>query len=411
MKRNARGRQIHDGLLRVGRPAAALVLGLALTTRAFAQGTTGDFTISTREHEVVVTRVAEGMAHPWAMAFLPDGSLLVTEREGELTLIPDPLGAAEEGRGRTISVADPPEVAVAGQGGLLDIALHPDYRENGWIYFSYSASVSGGYASALGRGRLAGAGNGAGAESPRLTDWQELFVMESASGSTRHFGSRIVFGRDGYLYMTIGDRGDGRRGEAHPSQDAGTHIGSTLRLTETGAPAPGNPFAGEGLPEIYSIGHRNAQGMTVHPETGAIWQSEHGPEGGDELNVIRPGANYGWPVITHGSEYSGGPVGEGRTSAPGMEQPVTYWVPTSIAPADMDFYSGDVFPAWQGDLFVGALAQRHLRRVVLDGETVEEQEEILRNRIGRIRDVQQGPEGYLWLLTDADNGALYRLSD
>ena len=342
---------------------------------------------------VNVVSVVTGLDHPWGFAFLPDGDILVTERPGNLVLVESPYGSSS-----TQVISDPPNAAAAGQGGLLDIALHPNYEEPGsdWIYFTYAKSTSGGYATALGRGRLSGTS---------LTDREELFVMSGPTSSTRHFGSRIVFGDDGYLYMSIGDRGARDR-----AQDPTDHAGSTLRLTEDGTPAPDNPFDDSGeRAEIYSIGHRNAQGMTVHPETGAVWQNEHGPDGGDEVNVIREGANYGWPVITYGTEYAGGPVGDGSTEKAGMEQPIVYWVPTSIAPSGMTFYTGDRFPRWRGNLFVGALAERHLRRLVVSGKEVLHQEELLADQGWRIRQVKEGPRGYLWLITDADNGGLYRL--
>ena len=349
----------------------------------------GGDTTEDQDHEVLVDEVVTGLSHPWGMAFLPEGSVIVTERGGGIVLVES---------GTKTQVSGAPEVAAVGQGGLLDVALHPDFEEpgNGWIYFTYATDVDGAYATALGRGRLDGT---------ELTDWQELFVMEGATTTTRHFGSRIVFGSDGYLYMSIGDRGSRNR-----AQDAGDHAGSTLRLTDTGEPAPGNPFAESGLPEIYSIGHRNPQGMTVHPETGAIWQNEHGPDGGDEVNIIRAGENYGWPIVSYGTEYSSGaPIGDDPEDHPEVVLPVTYWVPTSIAPSGMTFYTGDVFPGWRGDAFVGALAERHLRRLEISGEEVTEQEQLLIEEGWRIRQVTEGPEGYLWVLTDEDNGGLYRL--
>jgi glucose/arabinose dehydrogenase len=334
--------------------------------------------------------VAGGLDHPWSLVFLPDGSILVTERPGGLVLVRD---------GDKIEVSGAPQVAAAGQGGLLDAALHPDYERTGWIYLTYSKAVPAGssqYATALGRARLSGT---------ELVDLEELFVMNEPGSTTRHFGSRIVFGPDGYLYMTLGDRGERDR-----AQTLDDHGGSTLRLTDTGAPAPGNPFAGDpdALPEIYSYGHRNAQGMTLHPETGAVWQHEHGPLGGDEVNVIGAGNNYGWPVITYGREYSGDPVGEGITHHEGMEQPLAHWEP-SIAPSGMTFYTGNEFPTWRGDLFLGALAGKHLRRLETSGETVVHQEVLLEGVLGRIRDVTQGPDGYLYLITDESSASVYRL--
>ena len=340
-------------------------------------------------HEIVVSEIVTGLAHPWGMAFLPDGSVLITERPGGIALVQD---------GTKVEVTGAPEVAVAGQGGLLDVELHPNYGSpgNGWIYFTYSSAADGGYATALGRGRLDGTA---------ITDWEELFVMSEPTGTTRHFGSRIVFGEDGYLYMSIGDRGSRDR-----AQDTSDHAGSTLRLTDTGAPAPGNPFSDPALPELYSFGHRNAQGMAVNPVSGEVWQHEHGPQGGDEVNVIRPGENYGWPIVTYGREYSTGePIGDPPEEHPEVILPLVHWSPDSIAPSGMTFYTGDRFPGWRGDLFLGALAGTHLRRLEIENGTVTEQELFLQERGWRIRDVAQGPEGYLWIITDADSGGLYRI--
>lgn len=369
----------------------ALFTAVALLAPA-ARGTTAtsDTVLVSREHRYRAVPVADGLNHPWGMAFLPDGSVLVTERPGGLVLV----------RGdKKVRVSGAPEVEAVGQGGLLDVALHPDYERTGWVYLTFSRVDPPGssrYATALGRGRLDGAS---------FTDWEELFIASNRASGGLHFGSRIAFGRDGFLYMTVGERGQRNR-----AQDLGDHGGSSLRLTDTGEPVPGNPFVGRrgALPEIFTYGHRNAQGMAVHPDTGAVWLHEHGPRGGDEVNILRAGGNYGWPVITYGREYAGGPVGEGITHRQGMEQPLVHWTP-SIAPSGMTFYTGERFPGWRGDLFAGALAGRHLRRLVMEGDRVIDQEVLLDNTVGRIRDVAQGPEGYLWIITDQDNGALYRL--
>ena len=341
-------------------------------------------------HSFHIIEEARGLSRPWGITFLPDKSILITERTGGLVRITD---------GQVHRIKGVPTVASVGQGGLLDIATAPDFESSGWIYFTFSkeeTAGSGEYATALGRAQLVG---------DALQNWQELFVMSNPSSSGRHFGSRIVFDAHGYLYMSIGERGERNR-----AQTLGDHGGSTLRLTEDGQAVADNPFINlnDALPEIYSYGHRNAQGMAVHPETGLIWQHEHGPRGGDEVNVIRAGNNYGWPVISYGEEYSGGPVGDGSTHKEGMEQPLVHWEP-SIAPSGMMFYTGNKFPGWQGNLFIGALAGKHLRRLVLDGETVVHQEVLLENKVGRIRDVEQGPDGYIWIITDADKGGLYRL--
>ncbi len=303
-----------------------------------------------------VVRVAGGLTHPWSMAFLPDGKIPITERPGRLLLLAD---------GRTQLVTGRPEITATGQGGLLDVVLHPDFARNGWLYFSYSA----------GRGD--------------------------------DLGTRVTRARlDDTLLISLGDRGESDR-----AQDLRDPAGSVRRLTDDGRIPPDNPFAGrresrraDALPEIWTYGHRNPQGLTVQPGTGRVWEVEHGPRGGDELNLLEPGRNYGWPVITYGREYSGGPVGEGITERPGMEQPAAYWVP-SISPSGMTFYTGAAFPAWKGNLFVGALSGQQLRRLVLEVR----QEVLLADTLGRIRDVRQGPDGNLWLLTDEAPGALYRL--
>lgn len=335
-----------------------------------------------------VVRVATGLNHPWSIAFLPGGGALVTERPGGLLRLDTRTGAL-----RTLSGA--PQVASLGQGGLLDVALHPAFADNRLVYLSYAAGRNGRYATSIARGRLTESG---------LEAVEVLFTMNRPSGGHLHFGSRLAFGADGMLYASFGDRGD-----RHRAQDPADHAGAIIRLRDDGAAPPGNPFAaGGGAAEVYSFGHRNPQGLTFHPVTGRLWSHEHGPQGGDEINVIESGVNYGWPVITYGTEYrSGAPIGDG-TAAPGMAQPVLHWTP-SIAPSGMTFYDGDRFPGWRGDLFAGALAGRHLRRVRLDGERAVAQEVLLQNRVGRVRDVRQGPDGMLWLLEDARPGSVFRL--
>ena len=336
-----------------------------------------------------VVTVVEGLEHPWGMAFLPDGRMLVTERPGRLRVI-------ENGRLRAEPIAGLPPIAAQGQGGLLDVAPHPDFASNGWIYLSYAGAGPGGVGTEVGRGRLVDG---------RIDEWQRLFVLEPKSRNGRHFGSRLVFDRKGYLYITLGDRGDRDR-----AQDLADHAGAVIRLHDDGRVPADNPFVGNpaARPEIFSYGHRNLQGAALHPETGALWVHEHGPQGGDELNIVQAGANYGWPVITYGAEYvSGRPIGEG-THKEGMAQPLYHWTP-SIAPSGMAFYTGDRFPQWRGDLFVGALKFQLLARLELDGDQVTAEERLLQGRLGRIRDVADGPDGFLYLLTDAPNGQLVRL--
>ncbi len=332
-----------------------------------------------------VETVAEGLNQPWSLAFLPDGDRLVTERGGRLLRLSDGEARAIEGV---------PEVATVNQGGLLDVALHPDFADNGWIYLSYAAAGDGGYATRLSRARL---------DDDRLADFEVLFTAEPFVRGGRHFGSRIVF-RDGYLFLTAGDRG--RREHA---QDLDKYHGKLIRLTLDGGIPPDNPFVDESGagPGIYSYGHRNPQGMIMHPDTGDIWLHEHGPQGGDEVNRIRPGANYGWPLATFGENYGGGRFAPEPPLA-GTVSPVHHWTP-SIAPSGLAIYQGDAFPAWRGDLFAGALKLTHLARLELeDGEVVAE-ERLLDGAGMRIRDVRSGPDGYLYLLTDGSHGKLLRL--
>ena len=341
--------------------------------------------IQTEEHSLSVEQVVSGLAYPWGMAFLPDGRMLITERPGRLRVV-------TEGKLLPEAVAGLPEIAVNGQGGLLDVKVHPRFEENRLVYFSYSAPGAGGVGTAVARGRL---------EGNRLEGIEVLFSMEPKSRSGRHFGSRLVFDRDGYLFITLGDRGDRER-----AQQTDDHAGSVIRLHDDGRGPDDNPFVRRAgwKPEIYSYGHRNLQGAALHPGTGEVWTHEHGPQGGDEVNIIRSGQNYGWPVITYGVNYViGTRIGEG-THKPGMVQPLHYWVP-SIAPSGMTFYDAGRFPRWQGNLFVGALRDRSLVRLVLEGEKIVHEERFLDNAIGRIRAVSQGPDGLLYLLTD-DDGAL-----
>jgi glucose/arabinose dehydrogenase len=353
-----------------------------------ACGTADSDRSSSEHHAYQVEVLFEGLEHPWALAFLPDGRLLVTERPGRLNLL-DPRDDSWQ------RIEGVPEVAAVGQGGLLDVALHPDFEDNGWVYLSYAARQDDGLATRVGRGRLVG---------DRLEDFQVLLRAEPALSSGQHFGSRLVFDRDGHLFITVGDHG-----ERDSAQDLGTHMGTVIRLTDDGSVPADNPFVGDPAvrPEIYSYGHRNPQGMTLHPRTGVLWLHEHGPRGGDEINLPRPGLNYGWPEVTFGNEYFGPPIGLDPPQ-PGFESPIHHWTP-SIAPSGMAFYDGDHFPAWRGDLFVGALVLRHLQRLRLSGDQVVEQEQLLADLQWRIRDVRNGPDGYLYVLQDASVAALIRL--
>jgi glucose/arabinose dehydrogenase len=367
-------------LLRLAFLAAAV--WAASAAAAFAQ------THASERHRFRLTTLVEGLDHPWSLAFLPDGDLLITERPGRLRLV-------RNGVLDPTPVPGVPKVAATGQGGLLDIVLHPRFAENRLLYLSYAGRGAEGVGTEVARARFA---------EGRLEKLRTIYVAQPKSSGGRHFGSRLAFGPDGHLYVTAGERGSPER-----AQDLNDPAGSVLRLTEAGVVPPGNPFAGQpGVrPEIYSYGHRNPQGLAVHPETGQLWAVEHGPRGGDELNLITPGGNYGWPVITYGRSYAGFSIGEG-TSKPGMAQPQRYWVP-SISPSGLAFYTGEAFPEWRGNLFLGALSGQALVRLELDGEKVLHEERLLEDLDERIRDVRQGPDGRLYLLTDSSDGALLRL--
>lgn len=345
--------------------------------------------IESQEHSFRVVTLVTGLEHPWSLAFLPDGRLLVSERPGRLRVVKD-------GQLDPRPVSGLPEIVAAGQGGLLDVALHPRFAENGLIYLAYAARGPGGMGTAVARGRLV---------DHRLEGVDILFSMEPKTDNRRHFGARLVFDRAGMLYITLGDRGEMER-----AQRPDDHAGSVIRLHDDGRIPEDNPFVGKDgwKAEKYTLGNRNIQGAALHPRTGELWTHEHGPQGGDEINIIRAGRNYGWPVITHGVNYvTGTRIGEG-THKEGMEQPLYQWTP-SIAPSGMAFYTGDKFPRWRGDLFVGALRDQMLVRLRLDGEKVVGEERLLQGMLGRIRDVRQGPDGYLYLLTDERNGVLARL--
>ncbi len=370
-----------------GRRAAAAATALTLI---LAGGIAQAETIASQEHDFVVEEVTRGLDHPWGMAFLPDGRMLVTERTGRLRIVAN-------GRLEPEPVSGLPDIRVRGQGGLLDVALHPEFSDNRYVYLSYAAGTRQRSGTEVARGQLRG---------NRLENLEVLFRAEPKTRGGRHFGSRLAF-LDGDLYISLGDRGS-----RELAQDLSAHHGSMIRLRDDGSTPPDNPYLGveDARPEIYSIGHRNIQGLAVHPDTDALWSHEHGPRGGDEVNVLRPGVNYGWPVISYGREYaSGRQVGEG-TARDGMAQPALQWTP-SIAPSGMAFYAGEAFPKWRGNLFVGALVHRKLVRLVLGGERVVHQEELLVNQVGRIRDVRTGPDGLIYLLTDAPSprGAVLRL--
>jgi glucose/arabinose dehydrogenase len=365
-----------------------VMLSIALFTSALAQDRSA--VINSEKHTFRVVTLLKGLEYPWSVAFLPDGRMLVTERVGRLRLVGQDLRLDPK------PIAGLPDVAATGQGGLFDVVLHPEHAQNGWIYWAYNAPGAGGWGTALARGKLQGS---------RMTEVQVLFSMKPKTRSSQHFGGRIVFDRAGMLYLTLGDRGDKER-----AQKLDDHAGSVIRLHDDGRVPIDNPFVkrAEALPEKWTLGNRNMQGASLHPKTGELWTHEHGPQGGDEVNVMRSGLNYGWPVITYGVNYGFGTrIGEGQTK-PGMVQPLHLWVP-SIAPSGMAFVSGSKFPQWTGDLLVGALRDQMLVRLELDGEKVVREERLLRGIVGRIRDVRMGPDGLVYLLTDDAEGALLRL--
>jgi glucose/arabinose dehydrogenase len=353
----------------------------------------------TAQHRVRVVTLVEGLRNPWGMAFLPDGRILVSERRGTLRVV-------DQGKLIAAAVEGIPVATEHGQGGLLDVQLHPKYQENGWVYWTYNGLEDGLHGTELARGKLGGT-----RDRPRMTVVSVLFRMRPKSSAAHHFGSRIVFDREGHVYVTLGDRGDSpAKGREQRAQRLDDHAGKSIRLHDDGRVPVDNPFVKTpgAKPEIFTLGNRNMQGAALHPASGKVWTHEHGPQGGDEINILKAGANYGWPVATFGANYgTGSRIGEG-TSVPGMEPPLWHWTP-SIAPSGMTFYSGKVFKGWAGNLFVGALVQQHLARLVLDGEKVVSQERLFERKLGRIRDVREGPDGLLYLLTDASDGALLRL--
>jgi glucose/arabinose dehydrogenase len=378
--------------------AAAVVVAAALAAGAgasfaVAQAKKASEVIASEKQAFSVETVAEGLERPWGLAFLPDGRMLVTEKAGRMRIVlPDGKLSAP--------VTGLPKVDARGQGGLLDVAVAPDFAQTRLVYFTFAEAGEGGVnGTALGRGRLAG-------NAPRLDDVEVIWRQTPKYQSTRHFGSRIVFASDGMMFVTTGERSD--REFRVKSQALDETLGKVVRLTREGRPASGNPFdAKDGAkPEIWSYGHRNIQGAAINPADGKLWTVEHGPRGGDELNRPEPGKNYGWPIITYGKEYSGADIGPSEKE--GMEQPVHYWVP-SIGTSGLAFYTGDAYPAWKGSAFVGGLAIPTLARLELDGTKVTHEERLLDNVGERIRDVRQGPDGMLYLLTDSEEGRLLRL--
>ncbi len=367
--------------------AACLAL---VTASAAAAQEPGEFRRSTY-HDYRIVTVVDGLENPWSMAFLPDGDMLVTERPGRLRIVRD---------GELLPNAVPglPAVHAEGQGGLLDVVPHPDFTTNRLLYLSYAKPLSGGGSTTtIIRARF---------ENDRLSGVEELFEANS-EGRNGHYGSRIVFDGQGHFFFSVGDRQQPPAGdlEAHGAQNRSNHQGTINRLNEDGSIPDDNPFVGQaGMePSIWSYGHRNAQGLTRDPATGRLWANEHGPQGGDEVNLIRRGMNYGWPVVGYGVNYGEGLRIHDATMREGMENPVHVWVP-SIGVSGMLFYTGDRFPAWRGSLFSGGLAGEQLVRLTMDEDVVVSVENLVERR-GRIRDVRQGPDGFIYLAIDGRGGA------
>jgi glucose/arabinose dehydrogenase len=332
--------------------------------------------------------LSRDLEQPWGLAFLPDGRILITERPGRLRIFAN-------GRLERTPLGGLPRVYARNQGGLLDVCLHPRFAQNRMLYLSYSAEAAGGAATTVARAELGDSG---------LRGATTIFEALPRTSGGLHFGSRIAFDRAGLMYVTAGERYQMRR-----AQDLGDLGGKVVRLRDDGSVPPDNPFVGRpgARPEIFTWGHRNPQGLAVHPDTGRVWLAEHGPRGGDELNLLKPGANYGWPLATHGIDYSGAVISPNK-SLPGMEDPVRVWVP-SISPSGLCFYAGDRFPGWKGSAFTGALSNYALFRIELDGERYRSEERLLEGRLPYIRDVRQGPDGFLYLVTHSDDGGLFRL--
>jgi glucose/arabinose dehydrogenase len=366
------------------KPFALALLLAAFPTIAQAQ------TFKSSAGDLKVETVVGGLVNPWAMALLPDGRLLVTERPGRMRI------ATPDGK-LTPPLSGVPKVMASGQGGLHDVVPDRNFAQNRTIYFCFAEPDQGGGRTTLARATLGEA---------RLDDVKLIFRQEGPLSSGNHFGCRIAQTADSNLFLTLGDH-FAHREEA---QNLRNHIGKVVRIAPDGSAPKDNPFVGrsDAKPEIWSYGHRNSQGAAIHPQSGKLWEHEHGARGGDEVNIPQAGKNYGWPVISHGVNYDGSPIGSGKPATAGMEQPVKYWVP-SIAPSGMAFYTGDLFPAWKGSLLVGALKDQMLVRLTLDGEKVTGEERLLQGLRERIRDVRTGPDGAIYLVTDNSAGRILKV--
>jgi aldose sugar dehydrogenase len=367
---------------------AGAVLMLAVTAAAAAPQS-----FRSSAGNLAVETVARGLVNPWALAFLPDGRMLVTERPGRMRIV------GKDGK-LSPALAGVPPVFARGQGGLHDVVLDRDYAQNSTIYFCFAQPASGGGRTALARAKLVDEAT------PRLDELKVIFQQEGPLSSGNHFGCRIAQAADNNLFLTMGDHFTTR----DQAQNLGNHLGKLIRIKSDGSVPSDNPFVNRpgAKPEIWSYGHRNSQGATIHPQTKKLWEHEHGPRGGDEINIIDKGKNYGWPVIGYGIDYNGAKI-HASTHQAGMEQPVKYWVP-SIAPSGMVFYTGELFPKWKGSLFVGALVPGFLVRLDIDGDNIGDEERLLQGLGERIRDVRQGPDGALWLVTDSSNGRVLRVA-